>query len=113
METCFEYLTNNDWGTFSTDEAKWVRRIKALQQDYPDQVEITAINKDGSIVARFAQELVQGSAASEARHVRRATRGVGRKNAVNPSAEITGLLTRLIFFSYNLNSWTNLRRSYA
>ena len=53
METCFEYLTNNDWGTFSTDEAKWVRRIKALQQDYPDQVEITAVNKDGSIVAHL------------------------------------------------------------
>lgn len=53
METCFEYLTNNDWGTFFTDEPKWVRRIKVLQQDYPDQVEITAVNKDGSIVAHL------------------------------------------------------------
>lgn len=56
METCFEYLSENPWGTFSTDEAKWVRKIEGWQKEYPGEVVITARNKDGSIVAHLPKK---------------------------------------------------------
>lgn len=43
-ETAFDYLSSDDHATFYTTEAKWMRKIKALQQDYPNDIKI--INED-------------------------------------------------------------------
>jgi hypothetical protein len=40
-ETSCEYLSCDDHATFYTSEAKWIRKIKALQKEYPNEVTIT------------------------------------------------------------------------
>lgn len=52
-ETCFEY-TNDDKGLgwFSSNEKKWVNKIKKLKEKYPESIKIEHENKDGSILAR-------------------------------------------------------------
>ena len=52
METCFEYLTDDKYGTFCSDEKKWVRQIKELHAQYPDQVKIIS-DQNGSIMAHL------------------------------------------------------------
>lgn len=39
-ETAFDYITTDTYATFSTDEAKWIRRITALSKTHPDEVKI-------------------------------------------------------------------------
>lgn len=39
MDTSFSY-TDRDKGAFSSDEWKWINRIRKLKQEYPDEVRI-------------------------------------------------------------------------
>lgn len=39
METCFNY-TDRDRAYFSSDERKWITRIRKLKEQHPDQVRI-------------------------------------------------------------------------
>ena len=50
METCFNY-TEKEHGYFSSDERKWIGRVRRLAEKYPDQVLIIAEpeNNDGCI----------------------------------------------------------------
>lgn len=56
IETCFEYLGENNYGAFFTDEGFWVRRIEKLAAEHPDEVQIVTRNKDGSIIAHLPKK---------------------------------------------------------
>lgn len=43
-ETSVEYISCDDHATFYSSEAKWIRKIKTLQSEYP--TDITIINQD-------------------------------------------------------------------
>lgn len=57
METCFNYV-DKDRGFFSSDERKWISKIKKLAKKYPDKVEILAEpeTNDGCIYCRLPTE---------------------------------------------------------
>lgn len=57
METTFSY-TGGDMAFFSSDEKKWINRIRRLKQQFPDDVEILAQpeNNDGCIYAKLPKE---------------------------------------------------------
>lgn len=54
METCFDY-TERGTGYFSSDERKYVIKIRKLKEQYPDKVRIIAEpeNNDGCIYAEI------------------------------------------------------------
>ena len=52
-ENCVEFLNNQKTMTVSFCSQKWITKIKKLSQSNPDDVEIIAENKDGSICARL------------------------------------------------------------
>ena len=39
METCFDYTTR-ECGYFSSDEPKYIRKVRKLKEQYPEQVRI-------------------------------------------------------------------------
>ena len=39
METCFDYTTR-EYGYFSSDEPKYIRKVRKLKEQYPEQVRI-------------------------------------------------------------------------
>lgn len=41
METCFNY-TEKDRGFFSSDERKYISKVRKLKEQYPDEVRIIA-----------------------------------------------------------------------
>ena len=47
-ETSIEYLSCNDHATLYSSEAKWIRKIKQLQADYPN--DITIKNEDSESI---------------------------------------------------------------
>lgn len=49
-ETSIEYLTCNDYATLYSSEAKWMRKIKQLQSDYPDSVQIMNETSESMVV---------------------------------------------------------------
>ena len=50
METCFNYV-NKELGYFSSDERRFITKIRKLKQKFPEQVQIIAEpeNNDGCI----------------------------------------------------------------
>lgn len=52
-ETSIERVTgNNSWTTVYTGEVRFINALKKLKEEYPDEVNITAVNDDGSMLAR-------------------------------------------------------------
>lgn len=49
-ETSIEYLSCNDYATLYSSEAKWMRKIKQLQSDYPDSVQIMNETSESMVV---------------------------------------------------------------
>ena len=49
-ETSIEYLSCNDYATLYSSEAKWMRKIKQLQSDYPDSVQIINSTSESMVV---------------------------------------------------------------
>lgn len=39
-ETSFEYIDENQYGTFCSSERKWINKILALHEKYPDKIQI-------------------------------------------------------------------------
>ena len=58
-ETSINYLSDDKHAVISTDERKWVNRINALKEEYPDQVEIRSIFTDGTVVAHIPKGWVK------------------------------------------------------
>lgn len=56
METCFNYC--GDKGFFSSDERKWVTKVRRLKEKYPDEVRIIAEpeENDGCIYVELPKE---------------------------------------------------------
>lgn len=54
METCFNY-TEKEHGYFSSDERKFISKIRKLKEQYPDEVRIIAEpeENDGCIYAEL------------------------------------------------------------
>lgn len=50
METCFNYCDTKK-AFFSSDERKWITRVRKMIEQYPDQVRVIALpeNNDGCI----------------------------------------------------------------
>ena len=59
METCFNYC--GDKGYMSSDERKWIGRIRRLKEQHPEEVRIIAEpeNNDGCIYAELPKEWLQ------------------------------------------------------
>lgn len=60
METSFSY-TDKDTAYFSSDERKWITRIRRLQSKYPDKVEILKQpeQNDGCIYCKLPVEALK------------------------------------------------------
>lgn len=58
MDTSFSY-TDLQTGYFSTDEAYWIRRVRKLAKEYPDDIQITTEpeENDGVLVAHIKPRL--------------------------------------------------------
>ena len=61
-ENCVEFLNNQKTMTVSFCSQKLIAKIKKLSQSNPDDVEIIAENKDGSICARLPIKYLKISA---------------------------------------------------
>ena len=57
METCFNYC-NKEEGFFSSDERKFITKVRKLKEKYPDKVRIIAEpeNNDGCIYCQMPTE---------------------------------------------------------
>ncbi len=57
METCFNYCDPNK-GFFSSDERKWITRIKKLIKEYPNEIRVIAMpeTNDGCIYVQLPTE---------------------------------------------------------
>lgn len=59
METCFNYC--GEKGYMSSDERKWIGRIRRLKEQHPDEVRIITEpeDNDGCIYAELPKEWLQ------------------------------------------------------
>ena len=57
METCFDYC-DKDHGYFSSDERKYITKVRKLKEKYPDKVRIIAEpeDNDGCIYCELPTE---------------------------------------------------------
>lgn len=53
IETTTNYMYGDETFTMSSSESKWINRIKKYSEQYPNDVKITYINEDGSIMAEI------------------------------------------------------------
>lgn len=51
-ETAVEYISQDNHATFFSSEAKWIRKIKSYQSQYPNEIQITH-ESDDSILAHI------------------------------------------------------------
>lgn len=51
-ETTFDYLSCDTHASFFSTEAKWIRKIKSLKLEYPDEITIVQETND-SIIAHI------------------------------------------------------------
>lgn len=52
-ETIVEYIRGDDYITVSSQDCAWINKVKKLHAANPDEIQIVAINDDGSICARL------------------------------------------------------------
>ena len=52
-ENVIEFIKNEDTATVSFTQERFITKIKKLAEQYPEDVQITHVNKDGSIVAHI------------------------------------------------------------
>lgn len=53
IENNIEFLRNEDRATCSFTQGRFITKMKKLAENFPDECQIVAENKDGSIVAHF------------------------------------------------------------
>lgn len=51
QENCIEWIKGSKTATVTFPKGKYVTKINKLAEQYPDEVRICDVNKDGSIVA--------------------------------------------------------------
>lgn len=52
-ETAIDHVSGEKFATFYSSETKWINYMQKLKEQYPDEVEITYTNPDGSINAHI------------------------------------------------------------
>lgn len=52
-ETVVEYIRGDDYITVSSQDYVWINKVKKLHAANPDEIQIVAINDDGSICVRL------------------------------------------------------------
>lgn len=58
-ENVIEFLRNQNTATVCFCQPRFANRVKSLAEKFPDEVKITAENKDGSIVAHIPTDWVK------------------------------------------------------
>ena len=58
-ENVIEFLRGATTATVSFSQGRFISKIKKLAEKYPDEVEIVAENKDGSIVAHIPTHYIK------------------------------------------------------
>lgn len=61
-ENGIEWLNGQDTVTFSFSQKKFINKVRALAEKYPDEVKIYAENNDGSITGNLPLKFVKISA---------------------------------------------------
>lgn len=59
QENVIEWLRNSETATVTFTQGRYITKIKKLAEKYPDKVQITAENKDGSIVAHIPVKAIK------------------------------------------------------
>lgn len=49
-ETCVERIQGSDYCSVYTAEIKFINKLKELAEAYPEEVEVKAVNDDGSML---------------------------------------------------------------
>lgn len=52
-ETSWDHLSGEKTASISTSEKKWIKVIQDLKEKYPEQVDIVAVEQDGSLLAHI------------------------------------------------------------
>lgn len=60
-ENSIEFYADDKTATVSFTQGRYITRIRKLAEKYPDECQITAENKDGSIVAHIPTKWVRVS----------------------------------------------------
>ena len=58
-ETTWNHIAKDKYVSFSSSERKFINLIYDLQEKFPDEVEITHKNSDGSICAKFSYDWIR------------------------------------------------------
>lgn len=58
-ENVIEWLTRQDVATITLSQQKYITKIERMAKSHPNDVEITARNKDGSIVAHVPLSFIK------------------------------------------------------
>jgi hypothetical protein len=58
-ENVIEWLTGQTHITVTFSEKKYINKVKKLAEKFPNEVKITAVNKDGSIVAHLPKSALK------------------------------------------------------
>ena len=58
-ENVIEWITNEERATVTFSQGRFKTRIRKLAEEYPDEIEIAAENKDGSICAHIPTSWVR------------------------------------------------------
>lgn len=58
-ETTWNHIAKEKHVSFSSSERKFIKLIYDLCDKYPEEVEITHVNSDGSICAKFPYEWIK------------------------------------------------------
>lgn len=66
-ETAVGYLNVDSYATFSSSEQKWINKILALKESYPDDVQIEYMPEDnnGMLLARIPKSWIKIKAPSK------------------------------------------------
>lgn len=58
MDTCINYCEDNGWAFMSSDERRWINRIRYLAKNHPDECLILKQPEDngGFIYSKFPQK---------------------------------------------------------
>lgn len=59
QENVIEWLRNSETATVTFTQGRYITKIRKLAEKYPDKVQITAENKDGSIVAHIPVKAIK------------------------------------------------------
>lgn len=58
-ENCIEWVKDGEWATLSLSQRRTITKIKKLAKSHPEECQIIAENKDGSLYARIPLDWIR------------------------------------------------------